>query len=974
MDINDAVQSILKNKFSVSYKNGIKHFSSGNVKSVELKEAKNFTSIYGKVQDKAKVYSTQIRINNNTKKIELICNCDLGREVRETGVILPCEHIIATLIQFNKNNNIVINKKEDINIKLRFEENFTNEYKFKAHLFLEGRNRIKISSKYDLTNTLGKEGVFSFRNINYSKENIELLKFLGKINFKVKDEDIKNLLILCDGIDFVIKIDSLEYKGKVKKEMMPLKFTLKLVDNRIKLQTLKSKVRSINSEETVFLYNNCIYIPPYDKCRAYNPLYKIFSKKSYTFVKKESLHKVIRVLESIGELSVHDEIKNILAKDCNINLYFEKIKDELYCKLIIPKDEEYLKTSDKVKRIEEILFSNRFTRKGELYYFLGEDFNIMNLLKSNISDLCEIKSSKDVGEIKILDASRIKGNINKSSDDIEFSLNIDGIENSEWNLAVNSYAEGNEFYRFSNYNFIDFKDKQVTAIMEFLKFINFKGSTINLPIGYEEATYKMAHESGFINVIKKDQETDSVSTVNPKGLKGKLRDYQVEGLLWLQNKKEKGLFGILADDMGLGKTIQTISFILNNKNDKTMIITPASLVYNWKDEFRKFAPSLKIACVHGSKSNRMEVLKNITMYDVILTSYGTLNMDAEFYKNYNFDNLIIDEAQTIKNSKSKVSQNVKSIKAKVRFALTGTPIENNYLEIWNIFDFLKPGYLFSQKEFKSKFLNNNSEQIKYLKLIIKPFILRRTKNQVLKELPDKIERTFYVDMTKEQKNYYKLSLKKFIKQSKENTNSIIILSLLTKLRQIALDPSIIDDSYNGGSGKIDKALEVINKCVGNHKKILVFSQFTSVLDKLKQKLDLIDESYFYLDGSTKSGDRVMLCNKFNNSKDVFIFLISLKAGGTGLNLTSAEVVLHFDPWWNPAVENQATDRAHRIGQKNQVEVIKIITKDTIEEKMMKLKEDKNNIFASLLSDDNSYDINSTKLTKEEIKYLLLEDN
>lgn len=299
-------------------------------------------------------------------------------------------------------------------------------------------------------------------------------------------------------------------------------------------------------------------------------------------------------------------------------------------------------------------------------------------------------------------------------------------------------------------------------------------------------------------------------------------------------------------------------------------------------------------------------------------------MDVQFYKDYIFDNLIIDEAQTIKNSKSKISQNVKAINSKVKFALTGTPIENNYLDIWNIFDFLKPGYLFSEKEFKEKFLNSE-EQIKYLKLVIKPFILRRTKRQVLKELPDKIERTFYVDMTKEQKNYYKLSLRKFKKEAKENTNSITILSFLTRLRQIALDPSIIDDSYNGGSGKIDKALEIITRCLND-----------------------------------------------NKSKDINIFLISLKAGGTGLNLTSAEIVLHFDPWWNPAVENQATDRAHRIGQKNQVQVIKIITKWTVEEKVLKLKDYKNDIFSSLL--DSDYNVKNNKLSREEIEYLLREDN
>ena len=258
--------------------------------------------------------------------------------MRKTGAIFSCEHIIAKLMQFNKNNNIVINKKEHVNIKLRLEENFTNEYKFKAHLLLEGPSRIKISNEYDLQNIFKKNGVLSFENADYSNENIKLLKFLKKINFKVQDTHIRDFFLLCNDVDFTIKIDSIEYKCKVKEEMMPLKFTLKLVDNRIKLQTLKAKVRAINSDETVFLYNNCIYIPPINKCRAYKPLYKILNKKSYTFVKKESLHKVITVLKNIGQLSVHDEIKNILAKNCTIDLYFDKDKEGIYCKLIIPRE------------------------------------------------------------------------------------------------------------------------------------------------------------------------------------------------------------------------------------------------------------------------------------------------------------------------------------------------------------------------------------------------------------------------------------------------------------------------------------------------------------------------------------------------------------------------------------------------------------------------------------------------------------
>ena len=346
-----------------------------------------------------------------------------------------------------------------------------------------------------------------------------------------------------------------------------------------------------------------------------------------------------------------------------------------------------------------------------------------------------------------------------------------------------------------------------------------------------------------------------------------------------------------------------------------------------------------------------------------------MNMDIEYYKKVKFDILIIDEAQNIKNSKAKVTKNVKSIDSKVRFALTGTPLENNYLELWSIFDYLKPGYLFSEREFKNKFLNSE-ENINYLKLMIKPFILRRTKKQVLKELPDKIETTYYVKMTDEQAKYYKNSLKRFSKEAESMTNQISILALLTKLRQIALDPSLIDEEYTGGSGKVDSAVDIINRCVENNKKVIIFSQFTSMLHRLEEKLNDLDVRYYYLDGKTNANDRIKLCDDFNDSESIKVFLISLKAGGTGINLTSAQVVVHFDPWWNPQVENQATDRAHRIGQKNKIEVIKMISKNTIEEKILYLKQEKSNIFTSLIEENESISRVNSKLSKEEINYLL----
>ena len=423
--------------------------------------------------------------------------------------------------------------------------------------------------------------------------------------------------------------------------------------------------------------------------------------------------------------------------------------------------------------------------------------------------------------------------------------------------------------------------------------------------------------------------------------------------------------------MGLGKTLQTITFLLSEKGRKSVIVTPTSLIYNWKSEFEKFAPNLNIKIIHGNKEERIFTKEYIKEYDVLLTTYGTLRNDYNLYEDINFDYCIIDEAQNIKNSLSQSSEVVKKLNAKVKFALTGTPIENNLMELWSLFDYIMPGYLYSKKKFQDKFIKNEKGIIE-LKKYIKPFILRRLKNDVMSELPDKIEKRYVVEMTKEQKKVYKTyidDIKNKMKEKDLTKDKITIFSYLTKLRQLALDPGILVDGYIGGSGKIDVTVDLINEFINNNHKILLFSQFTYVLDNIKTIFDAEGIEYFYLDGSTKASERVSLVNEFNNSNKVKVFLISLKAGGTGLNLTSADVVIHFDPWWNPAIEDQATDRAHRFGQKNVVEVIKLISKGSIEEKIIKLQESKKEIINEIMNGNYTNGGFLSSLDADEIKEL-----
>ena len=352
-------------------------------------------------------------------------------------------------------------------------------------------------------------------------------------------------------------------------------------------------------------------------------------------------------------------------------------------------------------------------------------------------------------------------------------------------------------------------------------------------------------------------------------------------------------------------------------------------------------------------------------FDVIVTTYGLIKNDYEYYKEKEFDFCIIDEAQNIKNSKAQNTKYVKAIKAGCRIALSGTPMENNLMELWSIFDYIMPGYLLSEEKFKEKYLKE--DMYDELKELIKPFILRRLKKDVIDELPDKIEKKFMVEMEKNQKAVYQSYIKE-VRQKlySGEDNKITVFSYLTKLRQLCLDPSLILDDYVGRSAKIEAALNIVNMAIAENRKVLIFSQFTSVLQKLGSELSEKNIGYLYLDGSIKANKRVEMVKEFNESEDLKIFLISLKAGGTGLNLTSSDLVLHFDPWWNPAIEDQATDRAHRIGQQNIVEVIKLIAKDSVEENIIRLQEDKRELINKVISGEEIGSNVIGKLSRDEI--------
>lgn len=456
----------------------------------------------------------------------------------------------------------------------------------------------------------------------------------------------------------------------------------------------------------------------------------------------------------------------------------------------------------------------------------------------------------------------------------------------------------------------------------------------------------------------------------PHGFKGILRAYQKAGYNWFQFLRKYNFGGCLADDMGLGKTVQTIALLQKIKEENeaagthttSLIIMPTSLIYNWMNETKKFAPGLKIHAHTGSFRNKD--VEMFSKYDIIFTTYGISRVDIEFLKTFYFDYIILDESQNIKNPASKSFKAVKSLKSKQKLILSGTPVENTVNDLWTQMSFINPGLLGSQSLFYSEFVvpiekKKDEEKAAKLQALIKPFVLRRTKTQVATELPPKTENLFYCEMSEEQKEYYekvkseyRIALLMNLEEGTFRKSQIQVLQGLTKLRQIANHPGMIDEHYEGDSGKFENVIHTLENVLSRGHKVLVFSQFVKHLDIYRRYFTSQSTPFTYLDGAT--GNRAEVVREFQANKDIQLFLISIKAGGVGLNLTEADYVFILDPWWNPAVEQQAMDRTHRIGQNKNVFIYKFITKDTVEEKILALQNRKRKVAESLITTEESF--------------------
>lgn len=662
--------------------------------------------------------------------------------------------------------------------------------------------------------------------------------------------------------------------------------------------------------------------------------------------------------------------------------------------------------------IEESKALDLFSNSGFMYdgknnkLVLVKDDDIYNFLQNEIEQY--ISKFEVLATEKFKTKQIISPKINSIGVKIENNLlNIDlsniDIDKSEIVEIMKKYKLKKKYHRLKNGEFINLEENEALSTLEKIadgtscQYEEMVNGTLQLPIYRGLYLDKILKQNDGI-VLKQGEKykklIDDVYSRQisdkynvPNGLKAELREYQQVGFEWLKTLDEYNLGGILADDMGLGKTLQLLAVIMSyvEKTPKEelkpiLVVCPSSLSLNWKEEAKKFTPSLKTLVISGDSKTREEMISNILKYNIIITSYDLLKRDIEIYKkhNYEFRYIIADEAQYIKNNNTQNAKVIKEIKAETRFALTGTPIENSLSELWSIFDFIMPGYLFSYNKFKISFetpisKDEDKEAMDRLKNMIEPFVLRRTKEKVLTELPEKTITVLNNEMSGDQLKIYLSYMQSAKKQAKEEieanglaNSQIKILALLMRLRQICCHPGLFLENYEGESSKLNQCMEIVKDAVRGGHKILLFSGYSSMFSYIERELNSNGIKYFKLTGQTKVDERMDLVNEFNNNAEVKVFLISLKAGGTGLNLIGADMVIHYDPWWNISAENQATDRTYRIGQKRNVQVYKLITKNSIEEKIYNLQEKKAKLADDMLSTKETF---ISKLSKEDIMEL-----
>ena len=686
---------------------------------------------------------------------------------------------------------------------------------------------------------------------------------------------------------------------------------------------------------------------------------------------------------------------------CEIYVRYEEQKYNIFDKPRIIENRDELAELKQRERVR-IWFQNMDFQRKQMV-LLGDDEKLYALLTEGMEELARIGTvfvSDALKSIHVNPSPSVSVGVSLKGELLELTLESEDMPLSELIEILSSYQRKRKFFRLKSGDFLSMEEDGLAVLSRIQEGIMVPASqwsqgSITLPKYRalyldgelkDQNRFHAAKDRTFRALVRNMKTVEDNDFEVPKSLEKVLREYQKQGFLWLKTLHVNGFGGILADDMGLGKTLQVIAFLLSEqecrKNSQesekfALIVCPASLVYNWKSEIGKFAPGMHAVTVTGTAPERKEIIDSAGKLDILITSYDLLRRDEEFYEEYSFAHEIIDEAQYIKNHNPRAAKAVKNIRAGFKAALTGTPIENRLSELWSIFDYLMPGFLYTYSRFRDEIeipavTEQDDEKRGHLRKMIRPFVLRRLKKDVLKDLPAKLEEAVFARMEEEQEKLYTAHVQR-IKlmldgQTEEEfaSGKIQMLAELTRLRQLCCDPSMVYQNYQGESAKLLMCMDLIKNAIDGGHRILLFSQFTSMLAILQERMQKEGIPFLTLTGATPKERRAELVDSFQRG-EASVFCISLKAGGTGLNLTAADIVIHYDPWWNVAVQNQATDRAHRIGQKNPVTVYKLIAKSTIEEKILRLQEKKSELAEQLLGHEG---FEGVKFTKEEMLKLL----
>lgn len=728
-------------------------------------------------------------------------------------------------------------------------------------------------------------------------------------------------------------------------------------------------------------------------CRELLPVLERYFRCSYEEFSKENYG----VEEASFEIYLDAPQKDFVT--CQVKAVYGEKKYNVYGEQKADAGRDIVKEMEIGARVGE--YCNAYDAESACMVLADDEEKLYELLTAGVAEfqtLGEVFISDALKRVRIAPPPKVEVGVSLSGDLLELTMTAEDMSMDQLQEILSKYNRRKKYYRLKNGDFVNMESENLGALLELKDGLGLADAQIGsgrAVVPKYRALYldEESKEWGSLPLTKNREFRSLVRNMKtvedndfelPESLQNILREYQKTGFLWLKTMKHNGFGGILADDMGLGKTLQVIAFLLSEyteteaeKRKPVLVVCPASLVFNWSSELEHFAPELPVKMVVGTAGERREILQTAENGDILLTSYDLLKRDAEVYTGMEFSCQVIDEAQYIKNHGTQAAKAVKAVQAGFKLALTGTPIENRLSELWSIFDYLMPGFLYAYQQFKSTFekpIVEGEEEAagKRLQKMIRPFVLRRLKKDVLKDLPDKLEENMYVRLEGEQQKLYDAHVKRLTLMLDKNTdeefrkNKIQVLAELTRLRQLCCDPSLVYEDYKGGSAKQELCIDVIKNAVNGGHKILLFSQFTTMLANLCGCLSQEGIPYYLLTGATSKEQRRNLVEAFQRD-DTPVFCISLKAGGTGLNLTAADIVIHYDPWWNLAVQNQATDRVHRIGQQNVVNVFKLIAKNTIEEKIVQLQEKKKELAEQLL---NGEGMDSAGFSREELLELL----